>query len=53
MEESISVDEELHGFEADKDEYIAPVPTSSPRLVPASTLEAEAPQPATYSSVGV
>jgi hypothetical protein len=53
MEESIFVDEELHGFEGDKDEQIAPASTSSPWLVPASTLESEAPQAATSSSAGV
>jgi hypothetical protein len=45
MEESIFIDEE--------DEHIAPASTLSPGLVPASTLEAEAPQVATSSSVGV
>jgi hypothetical protein len=40
MEESIFVDEELHGFEGDEDEHIAPASTSSPRPVPASTFEA-------------
>jgi hypothetical protein len=53
IEESIFVDEELQGFEGDEDEHIAPVPTSSPRPFPASTLEAEAPQSATSSSAGV
>jgi hypothetical protein len=53
MEESTIVDEELQGFEGDKDEHIAPTSTSSPVHVPASTLEAEAPQAATSSSVGV
>jgi hypothetical protein len=43
MDESIFIDEKLQGFEGDKDEHIAPVSTSSPRLVFASTLEAEAP----------
>jgi hypothetical protein len=43
MEESIFVDEELQGFEGDEDEHIAPVSTSSPGPVPASTLEAETP----------
>jgi hypothetical protein len=53
MEESIFVDEELHGFEGDEDEHIAFASTSSPRHIPASTLEAEAPQVATSSSAGV
>jgi hypothetical protein len=43
MEESIFVDEELHGFDGDEDEPLHPS-TSSPELVPTSTLEAEAPQ---------
>jgi hypothetical protein len=42
MEESICVDEELHGFDHDEDESLLPS-TSSPQLVPASTLEAETP----------
>jgi hypothetical protein len=53
MEESIFVDEELQGFEGDEGEHIAPTSTSSPRHVPASTLEVEAPQATTSSSVGV
>jgi hypothetical protein len=53
MEESIFVDEELQVFEGDKDEHIAPASTSSPGLVPASTLEAEVPQVITSSSTGV
>jgi hypothetical protein len=53
MEESIFVDEELHGLEGDEDEHVAPASTSSPRHVPASTLEAEAPQAATSSLAGV
>jgi hypothetical protein len=53
MEESIFVNEELQGFEGDEDEHIAPTTTSSPAPVPASTLEAEAPQVATSSSTGV
>jgi hypothetical protein len=53
MEKSIFVDEELMGFEGDEDKHIAPVSTSSPRHVLASTLEAEAPQAATSSSAGV
>jgi hypothetical protein len=53
MEESIFLDEELQGLEGDEDEHIAPASTSSPKLVSASTLEAEAPQVATSSSIGV
>jgi hypothetical protein len=53
MEESIFVDEEVQGFEGDEDEHIPPVSTSSPRHVPASTLEAESPQAATSYSAGV
>jgi hypothetical protein len=53
MEGSIFVDEELQGFKGDEDEHIAPASTLSPGHVPASTLEAEAPQAATTSSTGV
>jgi hypothetical protein len=53
MDESIFIDEELQGFDGEEDEHIAPSSTSSPRPVPASTLEAEAPQAATSSLVGV
>jgi hypothetical protein len=53
MEESIFVDEELQGLEGDEDEHIAPASTSSHGSVPTSTLDAEAPQAATSSSVGV
>jgi hypothetical protein len=42
MGESIFVDEELQGFNGDEDEPLRPS-TSSLKLVPASTLEAEAP----------
>jgi hypothetical protein len=42
MEEGIFVDEELHGFDDDEDE-----------LVPASTLEVEAPQATTSSTAAV
>ena len=52
MEESIFVDEELQGFEGDEDEHIAPASTSSPGPIPTSTLEVEAPQASTSSSVG-
>jgi hypothetical protein len=48
MEESIFVDEGLHGIDSDEDELLLPS-TSSPELVPASTLKAEAPQPTTSS----
>jgi hypothetical protein len=50
MEESIFVDEELQGFNRDEDESLLPS-TSSPELVPASTLEAVAPQATTSSIV--
>jgi hypothetical protein len=49
IEESIFIDEELHGFNGDKDEPLLPS-TSSHELVSAFTLEAEAPQ-ATTSSI--
>jgi hypothetical protein len=52
MEESIFVDEELHGFDYDEDEPLLPS-TSSPELVPAFTLQAEAPQATTSSTVAV
>jgi hypothetical protein len=48
MEKSIFVDEELQGFDDDKDDPLQPS-TSLPKPVPASTLEVEAPQ-ATISS---
>jgi hypothetical protein len=51
MEESIFVDEELQGIDGDEDDPLRPF-TSSPELVPASTLEAEAPR-ATTSSTAV
>jgi hypothetical protein len=47
MEESIFVNEELQSFNRDEDELLLPS-TSSLELVPASTLEAEAPQATTY-----
>jgi hypothetical protein len=53
MEKSIFVDEALQGFEGEEDEHIALASTSSPGHVPSSTLEAEAPQASTSSSVGV
>jgi hypothetical protein len=49
IEESIFVNEELHGFDRDEDEPLLPS-ISSPDLVPASTLEAEAPQATTSST---
>jgi hypothetical protein len=52
MEESIFVDEELHGFNHDEDEPLLPS-TSSPELFPASTLEAEAPHATTSSTTAV
>jgi hypothetical protein len=48
MEERMFVDEELQSFNRDNDEPLLPS-TSSPELVPASTLEADA-LPATTSS---
>jgi hypothetical protein len=52
MEESIFVDERLQGIDGDKDEPLLPS-TSSPEHVPASTLEAEAPQATTSSTVAM
>jgi hypothetical protein len=52
MEESIFVDEELYGFDGDKDEPLRPS-TSSPELVPDLTLEVEATQPTTSSTTAV
>jgi hypothetical protein len=49
MEESIFVDEGLQGIDGDKDEPLHPS-TSSPKSVPTSTLEAEAPQATTSST---
>jgi hypothetical protein len=46
MEESISVDEGLQGVDGDEDDALIPS-TPSPKHVPASTLEAEAPQATT------
>jgi hypothetical protein len=51
IEESIFVDEELHGFHGDEYDPLLPS-TSSLERVPASTLEADAPQ-ATTSSTSV
>jgi hypothetical protein len=52
MEESIFVDEGLQGIDGDEDEPPHPS-TSSPKLVPTSTLEAEAPQATTSSIAAV
>jgi hypothetical protein len=52
MEESIFVDEGLQGVDGDKDEPLLPS-TSSPELVPDSTLEVEAPQATTSSIAAV
>jgi hypothetical protein len=52
MEESIFVDEELQGFNGDEDEPLFPS-KSSPELVSAFTLEAEAPQVTTSSTTVV
>jgi hypothetical protein len=52
MEESIFVDEGLQGIDRDEDEPLLPS-TLSPEPVPTSTLEAEAPQATTSSTVAV
>jgi hypothetical protein len=52
MEQSIFVCEGLHSIDGDEDEPLLPS-TSSPDLVPASTLEAEAPQATTSSTAAV
>jgi hypothetical protein len=52
MDESIFVDERLHGVDGDEDEPLLPS-TSSPEPVSTSTLEAEAPQATTSSTVEV
>jgi hypothetical protein len=52
MEESIFVDERLHGVDGDKDESLLPS-TSSLEPVHASTLEAETPQATTSSTIAV
>jgi hypothetical protein len=52
MEESIIVDEGLQDVNGDEDEPLLPS-TSSPEHVPASTLEAEAPQATTSSTAAV
>jgi hypothetical protein len=52
MEKSIFIDEELQVFDGDKNEPLLPS-TSSPKLVPTSTLEADAPQATTSSTTVV
>jgi hypothetical protein len=52
MEDSIFVDEGLQGVDSDEDEPLLPS-TSSPEHVPASTLEAEAPQATTSSTAAM
>jgi hypothetical protein len=52
MEESIFVDEGLQGIDGDEDEPLLPS-TSSPELVPTSTLDAEAPQASTFPIAAV
>jgi hypothetical protein len=50
MKESIFIDEGLQGVDGGEDDPLLPS-TSSPEHVPASTLEAEAPQATTSSTV--
>jgi hypothetical protein len=52
MEESIFVDEGLHGIDSDEDEPLLPS-TSSPEPILASILEAKAPQATTSSTAAV
>jgi hypothetical protein len=52
MKESIFIDEGLHVVNGDEDDPLLPS-TSSPEHVPASTLEAEAPQVTTSSTAAV
>jgi hypothetical protein len=52
MEESIFANEGLQGVDGDADEPLLPS-TSSPKAVPASTLEAETPQATTSSIAAV
>jgi hypothetical protein len=52
MEESIFVDEGLQGVDSDEDDSLL-LSTSSPEHVPASTLEAEAPQATASSTAAV
>jgi hypothetical protein len=52
MEKSTFVDEELPGFDGDKDDPLCPS-TSSPEHVPTFTLEVEPPQATTSSTAAV
>jgi hypothetical protein len=52
MEESIFIDKKLQGFDGDEDDPLF-ASTSSPELVLAFTVEAEAPQATTSSTVAV
>jgi hypothetical protein len=52
LEENIFIDEGLQGIDGDEDEPLVPS-TSSPELVPASTIEVEAPQATTSSTTAV
>jgi hypothetical protein len=52
MKESIFVDVELQGFDGDEDYLLRPS-TSSSEPIPASTLEAEAPQATTSSTAAM
>jgi hypothetical protein len=52
IEKSIFIDEELQGFDSDEDDPLRPS-TSSPKHVPAFTLEVEAPQATTSSIAAV
>jgi hypothetical protein len=52
MEVSTFVDEGLQGVDVDEDEPLLPS-TSSPKPIPAFTLEAEAPQATTSSRAAV
>jgi hypothetical protein len=52
IEESIFVDEGLQGVDGDEDEPLLPS-TSSPKSVPSSTLESEAPQATSSSTAAV
>jgi hypothetical protein len=49
IEASIFVDEELQGFDRDEDELLL-LSTSLPKLVPASTVQVEAPRATTSST---
>jgi hypothetical protein len=52
IEENIFVDEGLQGIDGGEDEPLLPS-TSSPQLIPASTLEVEAPHATTSSTAAV